>query len=58
MHSQLRADVLKVLVQSNASISQKRQLLLERGLAKHILEELDILLEGGKAVYHLFRYSG
>lgn len=50
MQTQLRADVLKVLVQSNASPSQKRQLLSEKGLSRHVLDELDILLEGGQSI--------
>lgn len=48
--SQIHADILKILVQSNASLSQKRQLLSEKGLARHVLEELDVLLEGGTSL--------
>lgn len=45
--SHIRADVIKLLTQSNASPSQRRQLLLEKGLARNMTDQLEILLEGG-----------
>lgn len=48
----MRADVIKLLVQSNASSSQKRQLLLEKGLSRSVTDQLEILLEGGKSHIH------
>lgn len=45
---QLRDDVLKLLVQSNASPSQRRQLLIEKGLTRNFVDCTEVLADGGK----------
>ncbi|THH00815.1 hypothetical protein EW026_g1755 [Hermanssonia centrifuga] len=43
--SELRPDVLKLLVQSDATRSQKRPLLTKKGLSRMVIDELEILTE-------------
>lgn len=45
---QLRPEVLKILVQSNASSSQKRQLLADKGLNRSFVDCFEILADRGE----------
>lgn len=49
----IRSDVLKLLVQSNASPSQRRQLLIEKGLTRSFVECIDILADNDADVDEL-----
>ena len=44
---QLHEEVLKILVQSNASPSQRRQLLAEKGLSRSFIDSFEILSDRG-----------
>lgn len=43
-----RSEVLKILVQSNASLSQKRQLLADKGLQRSFIDSFEILADRGR----------
>ncbi|EKM52933.1 uncharacterized protein PHACADRAFT_259100 [Phanerochaete carnosa HHB-10118-sp] len=50
---ELRNDVLKLLVQSNASPSQRRQLLIEKGLTRSFVDCIEVLADGDADVDEL-----
>jgi eukaryotic translation initiation factor 2-alpha kinase 4 len=58
----LQPEVLKILVQSNASPSQRRQLLAEKGLSRSFVDSLEILSDRGEsflvACLPYWSYSG
>lgn len=45
---QLQQEVLKIVVQSNASPSQRRQLLVEKGLSRSFVDSFEILSDRGQ----------
>lgn len=44
----LRPQVLDVLNQTKSSQSQKRAMLLRKGLPRHVVDELEVLTEVGQ----------
>jgi eukaryotic translation initiation factor 2-alpha kinase 4 len=52
--STLYTEALKILLQTNASPSQRRQLFLEKSLSRNTVDLLEILFEGGWSRHHFF----
>ena len=50
----LRAEVVKVFDQTKASQSQKRSILLLKGVPRNIIDELEVLMDVGKWVLLMY----